>query len=38
MKQKLTYHCSSFASPYGKKAFEAVGRNKFFKTKYIIGT
>jgi len=38
MKQELTYHCLSFASLYGKKAFEAVGRNKFFKTKYFIGT
>jgi len=38
MKRELTYHYSSFSSQYGKKAFEAAGRNKFFKAKYFIGT
>jgi len=38
MKRKLTYHYLRFASLYGKKAFEAVGRNKFFMAKYFIGT
>jgi hypothetical protein len=28
MKRELTYHYSNFSSQYGKKAFEAAGRNQ----------
>jgi len=38
MKRELTYYYLSFASLYSKEAFEAVGRNKFIKAKYLIGT
>jgi len=38
MKRELTYHYSNFPSQYGKKAFEAAGRNQFIKANYFIGT